>query len=84
MSGLGVATSATTVNRLCGSSLQAVHQAAHAIMAGCQDVQIVGGMGVTWEHDIHLYLRRVAQNAAMYGSARRHRFRLADLTGVTS
>jgi alkylation response protein AidB-like acyl-CoA dehydrogenase len=47
-------------------------------------IQLHGGIGVTWEHDIHLYLRRVAQNAAMYGSARRHRFRLADLTGVTS
>jgi alkylation response protein AidB-like acyl-CoA dehydrogenase len=47
-------------------------------------IQLHGGIGVTWEHDIHIYLRRVAQNAALYGSARRHRARLADLTGITA
>ncbi len=45
-------------------------------------IQLHGGIGVTWEHDIHLYLRRVAQNAVLYGSARRHRFRLAAMVGV--
>lgn len=40
----------TTVNRLCGSSLQAVHQAAHAIQAGAADIQLVGGL----EHMHHL------------------------------
>ncbi len=45
-------------------------------------VQMHGGIGVTWEHDLHLYLRRVAQNAALYGSARDHRERLATLLGV--
>ncbi len=45
-------------------------------------IQLHGGIGVTWEHDIHLYLRRVAQNAALYGSPRRHRFRLAAMAGL--
>jgi alkylation response protein AidB-like acyl-CoA dehydrogenase len=45
-------------------------------------VQMHGGIGVTWEHDLHLYLRRVAQNSALYGSAREHRERLATLLGV--
>src|SRR5262249_50964164 len=27
-------------------------------------VQIHGGIGLTWEHDLHLYLRRVSANAA--------------------
>ena len=40
----------TTINRLCGSSLQAINQATHAIMAGCEDVQIVGGL----EHMQHI------------------------------
>lgn len=31
-------------NRLCGSSQQALHQAAHAIVAGAEDVQLVGGL----------------------------------------
>ncbi len=50
MAGLPVGTGGATVNRLCGSSLQALNQAAHAIMAGMSDVQIVGG----FEHMQHL------------------------------
>ena len=50
MAGLPVATGGATINRLCGSSLQAINQAAHAIAAGCEDVQIVGGL----EHMQHL------------------------------
>jgi alkylation response protein AidB-like acyl-CoA dehydrogenase len=46
-----------------------------AIIQDC--VQIHGGIGVTWEADLHLYLRRVAQNAALYGSVAQHRERLA-------
>src|SRR6185503_10279257 len=50
MAGLPVETGGTTVNRLCGSSLQALNQASHAIAAGSEDVQIVGGL----EHMQHL------------------------------
>jgi acetyl-CoA acyltransferase len=50
MAGLPAATGGATINRLCGSSLQALHQAAHAIMAGFEDVQIVGGL----EHMQHI------------------------------
>ncbi len=50
MAGLPVATGGATVNRLCGSSLQALNQAAHAVMAGFENVQIVGGL----EHMHHL------------------------------
>lgn len=50
MAGLPIEAGGTTVNRLCGSSLQAVNQAAHAIMAGYEDVQVVGGL----EHMQHL------------------------------
>ncbi|OMC02673.1 acyl-CoA dehydrogenase [Mycobacterium sp. NS-7484] len=35
-------------------------------------VQLHGGIGVTWEHDLHLYLRRVALYRAMYGSPEDH------------
>lgn len=50
MAGLPSATSGATINRLCGSSLQALNQATHAIMAGFEDVQIVGGL----EHMHHV------------------------------
>lgn len=42
-------------------------------------VQMHGGMGVTWEHDIHLYLRRVTVNSLTYGTVADHRERLAAL-----
>ncbi|MDH6193653.1 alkylation response protein AidB-like acyl-CoA dehydrogenase [Mycobacterium frederiksbergense] len=35
-------------------------------------VQLHGGIGVTWEHDLHLYLRRVALYRALYGSPEDH------------
>jgi acetyl-CoA acyltransferase len=50
MAGLPVETGGATVNRLCGSSLQALNQAAHSIAAGFENVQIVGGL----EHMQHL------------------------------
>jgi alkylation response protein AidB-like acyl-CoA dehydrogenase len=40
-------------------------------------VQLHGGIGVTWDHDLHLYLRRVAQDRALYGTPRDHRERIA-------
>src|SRR4030095_8559146 len=43
MAGLPVTTGGATVNRLCGSSLQALNQASHSIAAGFADVQIAGG-----------------------------------------
>ncbi len=46
----------------------------------CQDcVQLHGGIGLTFEHDLHLYLRRVSVGSALLGTAREHRLRLASL-----
>ena len=45
-------------------------------------VQMHGGIGVTWEHDLHLYLRRAALNREMYGTPREHRERVAVLVGM--
>lgn len=50
MAGMPIESGGATVNRLCGSSLQSLHQASHAIMAGFEDVHIVGG----FEHMHHL------------------------------
>lgn len=50
IAGLPIEVGACTVNRLCGSSLQAIHQAAMSIAAGCEDVQIAGGV----EHMHHI------------------------------
>jgi acetyl-CoA acyltransferase len=48
--GLPLTVGGTTVNRLCGSSLQAINQAANAITAGCEEVLLVGGL----EHMHHV------------------------------
>jgi alkylation response protein AidB-like acyl-CoA dehydrogenase len=45
-------------------------------------VQMHGGIGVTWEHDLHLYLRRATANRALYGSPIQHRERLCALAGI--
>ncbi len=44
LAGLPVETGGATINRLCGSSLQAVNSAAHAIAYGESDVVIAGGV----------------------------------------
>ncbi len=42
-------------------------------------VQMHGGIGVTFEHDLHLYLRRVTLSRALYGTPAEHQQRIADV-----
>jgi alkylation response protein AidB-like acyl-CoA dehydrogenase len=49
----------------------------HAVEMVQDCVQMHGGIGVTWEHDIHLYLRRITQNWALFGTPREHLDRIA-------
>jgi alkylation response protein AidB-like acyl-CoA dehydrogenase len=52
------------------------------LYAAGENVQIHGGIGFTWEHPAHLYLKR-AKNAQLFlGSSDYHRQRLADLIGI--
>ncbi len=44
--------------------------------------QNFGGIAYTWEHDFHLYLRRLATDASLYGSAAWHRERVCRLEGI--
>ena len=41
-------------------------------------IQVHGGIGFTWEHDLHLFLKRGKANAAMFGDAKWHRERVAE------
>jgi 3-oxoadipyl-CoA thiolase len=43
LAGLPTTVAGTTINRLCGSSLQALNSAAHAIMVGAEEIVIAGG-----------------------------------------
>jgi alkylation response protein AidB-like acyl-CoA dehydrogenase len=44
-------------------------------------VQIHGGIGFTWEHDMHLWFKRAKWNETAFGDATFHRERLAQLAG---
>jgi alkylation response protein AidB-like acyl-CoA dehydrogenase len=44
--------------------------------------QVFGGIGFTWEHDQHLYLRRVTTDAELFGDASWHRERICRLAGL--
>jgi alkylation response protein AidB-like acyl-CoA dehydrogenase len=41
-------------------------------------IQVHGGIGFTWEHDLHFFLKRGRANAAMFGDSKWHRERVAD------
>jgi alkylation response protein AidB-like acyl-CoA dehydrogenase len=47
---------------------------------GNRGIQVHGGMGFTWENDLHLYYRRAKASETMLGDATFHRERLARLT----
>ena len=35
-----------------------------------EGIQIHGGIGYTWEHDMHLYVRRLQSSTALFGGPR--------------
>ena len=45
-------------------------------------IQVLGGIGYTWEHPAHLYLRRAQTLAIMFGALADHRRRLALSFGL--
>lgn len=45
-------------------------------------IQVHGGIGFTWEADVHLYARRLQSDAVLFGNAAQHRQQIADLIGV--
>jgi alkylation response protein AidB-like acyl-CoA dehydrogenase len=45
-------------------------------------IQAHGGIGFTWEHDLHFLLKRARAGGQMYGPASRHRERVAALAGM--
>lgn len=45
-------------------------------------IQVHGGIGFTWEHDLHFLLKRARAGGQLFGSAGSHRDRVAALTGL--
>jgi alkylation response protein AidB-like acyl-CoA dehydrogenase len=54
-----------------------------AVKAAEECVQLHGGIGFTWEHPAHLFLKRAKADAVGFGSADRHRHILAGLVDIT-
>jgi alkylation response protein AidB-like acyl-CoA dehydrogenase len=52
------------------------------VTAAGEAIQILGGTGFTWEHDLHLYFKRAKSTALMFGDARHQRRLLADTLGL--
>jgi alkylation response protein AidB-like acyl-CoA dehydrogenase len=46
-------------------------------------LQVLGGIGFTWEHDLHFFLKRAKVDGSLYGSAAEHRDRVAELAGLS-
>jgi alkylation response protein AidB-like acyl-CoA dehydrogenase len=45
-------------------------------------LQLHGGVGFTWEHDLHFGLKRAKAGDLLFGTAASHRARLAHLLGL--
>jgi alkylation response protein AidB-like acyl-CoA dehydrogenase len=50
------------------------------VAQGC--FQVFGGIGYTWEHDLHLYLRRLTMNSLLFGEPDWHRERICRIHGL--
>ena len=47
-------------------------------------LQVHGGIGFTWEHDLHFLLKRAKVGAELLGDPRMHRERVASLVGLAA
>lgn len=53
-----------------------------AVHAAEEALQLHGGIGMTWEHPVHLYLKRAKADSIAYGTAGAHRAALAGLVDL--
>jgi alkylation response protein AidB-like acyl-CoA dehydrogenase len=51
-------------------------------LLGQEGIQIMGGIGYTWEHDMHLYVKRAKTCDALLGTAAAHREVIANHIGL--
>ncbi|MFF4274508.1 acyl-CoA dehydrogenase family protein [Streptomyces sp. NPDC001536] len=58
------------------------YAASVAVHAAEEALQLHAGIGMTWEHPIHLYLKRAKADSLAYGTAGAHRAALAELVDL--
>ena len=64
------------------AALAQAHCGPVAVRLAEECVQLHGGLGFTWEHPVHLYLKRARTAAVAFGGADRHRSALAGLVDL--
>jgi alkylation response protein AidB-like acyl-CoA dehydrogenase len=47
-----------------------------------EGIQCLGGIGYTWEHDMHLYVKRAKSGGALFGTGSEHLEQLSHLLGL--
>jgi alkylation response protein AidB-like acyl-CoA dehydrogenase len=52
------------------------------VHAAEEALHLHGGIGMTWEHPAHLYLKRAKADSIAYGTAGAHRAALAELVDL--
>ncbi|MGO8963284.1 acyl-CoA dehydrogenase family protein [Mycobacterium sp.] len=65
-----------------GAAVAQAYCSGIAVHAAEECVQLHGGIGMTWEYPAHLYLKRAKSDQLAFGTAYRHRARLATLVDL--
>ncbi|TQM11376.1 acyl-CoA dehydrogenase family protein [Pseudonocardia kunmingensis] len=77
-----MATDAGTTDAARAACVAASYSGAATGDVAGDSLQLHGGIGFTWEHDLHLYLRRAKVDGVLYGDAAVHRDRLCGLVSA--
>jgi alkylation response protein AidB-like acyl-CoA dehydrogenase len=65
-------------DRAVAVSMAKAATAAPGAFVGSQAIHVHGGIGFTWEHDAHLYFKRIKSNELLLGDGTYHTHRIAD------
>ncbi len=69
---------AVAEDRVVAVAMAKVATAAPGAFVGGQAIHVHGGIGYTWEHDLHLYFKRIKSNELLLGDGTTHLARVAD------
>ena len=75
----GWALQETAIDAYTAVSIAKMYASDASRTVGNRGIQVHGGMGFTWENDIHLYYRRAKASETMLGDGAFHRERIARL-----
>ena len=65
------------------AAAMAKSRASDAAWSVCKaSIQVHGGIGFTWEHDLHFLLKRARAGGQLFGTSAQHRDRIASLAGT--